>query len=134
MLHQQSIHQALQTDRNPLASAGLPKVRELLPTRAGVTLSLSVVRTKIYKLSLDSISGAGELYDLVENLNEMHNRCDDVSYSANRDELITKIKAREADETGQRVQVGLTWIFTAATSNDLTNRTVSPATLLPVWQ
>lgn len=95
---------------------------------------MRVVRTKTHKLTLDSNSGAGELYDLVEDPNEMHNRFDDASYSANRDELITMIKARAADETGQREQVGLTWIFTAATSNDLTNRTVSPATLLPVWQ
>jgi len=45
---------------------------ELLPTRAGVALSLSVVRTKTHKLTLDSNSGAGELYDLVNDSNEMH--------------------------------------------------------------
>ena len=36
----------------------------LLPTRAGVELSLQTVRTKTAKLTKDMISGAGEMYDL----------------------------------------------------------------------
>ncbi|MEL7099417.1 MAG: sulfatase-like hydrolase/transferase, partial [Pseudomonadota bacterium] len=38
---------------------------QLLPTRAGVALSLRTVRTRTHKLTVDLISGAGELYDLV---------------------------------------------------------------------
>ncbi len=37
---------------------------ELLPTRAGVSLSFRTVRTKAHKLTVDLQSGAGELYDL----------------------------------------------------------------------
>ena len=37
---------------------------DLLPTRAGVQLSLRTVRTRTAKMTKDLISGAGEMYDL----------------------------------------------------------------------
>jgi arylsulfatase A-like enzyme len=46
---------------------------ELLPTRAGVSLSLRTVRTKTQKLTVDLISDAGELYDLANDPQEMTN-------------------------------------------------------------
>lgn len=80
---------------------------ELLPTRAGVALSLRVVRTKTHKLTLDLNSGAGELYDLVKDPNEMHNRFDDPDFKELRYELEALINARAKDETDLREQVGL---------------------------
>ena len=50
---------------------------ELLPNRVGVALSLRCVRTKTDKLTMDMRSGAGELYDLVNDPDEMVNLFDD---------------------------------------------------------
>ena len=53
---------------------------ELLPTRAGVGLSLRTVRTKTHKLTVDMQSGAGELYDMVADPDETANLFDDPDY------------------------------------------------------
>jgi len=79
----------------------------LLPTRAGVALSLRVVRTKKHKLTLDLESGVGELYDLVNDPNELHDRFNDENYADVRNELEKLIKQRPADEVGLNTQVGL---------------------------
>jgi len=80
---------------------------ELLPTRAGVALSLPVVRTKTHKLTLDLQSGVGDLYDLVNDPEELHDRFNDKDYSSVRDELEALIKQRPADERGLNTQVRL---------------------------
>jgi len=80
---------------------------ELLPTRAGVALSLRVVRTKTHKLTLDLQSGAGELYDLENDPHELHDRFSDEAYAEIRRELEALIHQRPADERGLSVQVGL---------------------------
>lgn len=80
---------------------------ELLPTRAGVALSLGVVRTKTHKLTLDSQSGAGELYDLVNDPDEMQNRFDDPDFSVIQKELETMLESRASDQKELQVQVGL---------------------------
>ena len=80
---------------------------ELLPTRAGVALSLQVVRTKTHKLTLDLLSGAGELYDLQQDPHEMHNRFDDSDYSAIQTKLIAMINERPDDRQPLNTQVGL---------------------------
>lgn len=79
----------------------------LLPTRAGVELRLETVRTRRHRMSVDRISGAGELYDLEEDPNEMDNRYDDESYRAVRAELDAMARARPDDAcTEPSVQVG----------------------------
>ncbi len=80
---------------------------ELLPTRAGVALSLQVVRTKTHKLTLDLQSGDGELYDLVNDPNEMHNQFNADGYTAVQAELVAMIHEREPDAQGLQTQVGL---------------------------
>lgn len=80
---------------------------ELLPTRAGVALSLQVIRTKTHKLTLDLISGAGELYDLVNDPNEMINRFDHVEFADVQAELVQMINSRPDDKRDLQVQVGL---------------------------
>jgi len=40
--------------------------RDLWPSRSGVELQLRTVCTQRYKLTLDLLSGAGEMYDLQE--------------------------------------------------------------------
>jgi len=70
-------------------------------------LSLRVVRTKTHKLTLDLQSGAGELYDLVEDPHELHDRFDDKAYATVRAELEELIRKRPSDERGLSTQVGL---------------------------
>ena len=48
----------------------------LLPGRVGVALELRTVRTRTHKLTVDLISGAGELYDLQSDPGEMKNLFD----------------------------------------------------------
>jgi len=57
------------------------------PSRCGVGLELRTVRTKHYKCTFELKSGAGELYDLVNDPDEMHNRFDDPAFKGVRDEL-----------------------------------------------
>ncbi len=80
---------------------------DLLPTRAGVALSLRVVRTKTHKLTLDKISGTGELYDLTNDQHELINRFDDPAYTSVRKELEAMIDERPEDEKELQTQVGL---------------------------
>ena len=80
---------------------------ELLPTRAGVALSLQVIRTETHKLTLDLISGAGELYDLVNDPDEMNNRFDHKECADVQAELVKMIETRPEDKRDLQVQVGL---------------------------
>jgi len=70
---------------------------ELLPSRAGVQLSLRTVRTRRHKLTVDLRSGAGELYDLADDPHEMENRFDDPAYAGVQAELVGMINARPDD-------------------------------------
>ena len=80
---------------------------ELLPTRAGVALSLRVVRTATHKLTVDFLSGVGELYDPVDDPGEMKNRFDDPGYSEGRAQLESYLMSRVQDQQGLPAQVGL---------------------------
>ena len=80
---------------------------ELLPTRAGVALSLQTVRTKTAKLTIDRLTMTGELYDLAEDPNELVNQFDSPSYAALQAELIAMIKARPDDRRDKQIQVGM---------------------------
>ncbi|MEO0793065.1 MAG: sulfatase-like hydrolase/transferase, partial [Pseudomonadota bacterium] len=80
---------------------------ELLPTRAGVGLSLRTVRTGTHKLTKDLQSGAGELYDLVDDPDELRNRYDDPAYANIRGDLEAMIESRPADMLPIQTQVGL---------------------------
>ena len=79
----------------------------LLPTRAGVELSLQTVRTKTAKLTKDMISGAGEMYDLAADPDELTNLFDDPAHAAMRAELEALIDRRADDMIPLQTQVGL---------------------------
>ena len=66
-------------------------------SRCGVPLELRTVRTKTAKLTLELGSGAGELYDLAGDPNEMDNRFDDPGAAALRRELEEMVHARPGD-------------------------------------
>ncbi|MEM7438915.1 MAG: sulfatase-like hydrolase/transferase [Pseudomonadota bacterium] len=80
---------------------------QLLPTRAGVALSLCTVRTRDKKLTVDSISGAGEMYDLAEDPHELVNLYDDPGCAALRAELEAMMATRPGDMRPDQLQVGM---------------------------
>jgi arylsulfatase A-like enzyme len=64
------------------------------PNRCGVGLKLRIVRTRTHKCTFELDSGAGELYDLIEDPHEMQNRFDDPAYKSVRKELEDMMRAR----------------------------------------
>ena len=71
---------------------------ELRASRCGVDLALRTVRTRRHKLTLELNSGAGELYDLADDPQEMDNRFDDPALARVRRELSDMIASRPNDE------------------------------------
>ena len=63
-----------------------------------MALDLRCVRTRSAKLTLELGSGAGELYLLDEDPDEMHNRFDDPACASLRAELTDMIRSRPRDE------------------------------------
>jgi arylsulfatase A-like enzyme len=81
--------------------AGEPETRDVAwsewhvhPSRCGVGLQLRTVRTKTHKCTFELGSGAGELYDLVNDPHEMDNRFDDPACAKVRRELEDMMRAR----------------------------------------
>ncbi len=79
---------------------------ELLPNRVGVALSLRVVRTKTDKLTMDMRTGDGEMYDLVNDPDEMVNVFGDPNYADRQKELESYLASRPDDIGPNRVPVG----------------------------
>ena len=66
------------------------------------------MRTRTHKLTLELGSGAGELYDLAEDPQEMDNRFEDPGAKAVRDELTDMIRSRPDDARTEALpQVGM---------------------------
>jgi arylsulfatase A-like enzyme len=70
---------------------------DLNASRCGVALELRTVRTATHKLTLEATSGAGELYDLVNDPHEMDNRFGDPGVAAVERRLMDMIRARPDD-------------------------------------
>lgn len=68
------------------------------PSRCGVALKLRTVRTKTYKATFELASGAGELYDLVNDPQETVNRFDDPGFAAVKKELYDLMRERPGRE------------------------------------
>lgn len=79
---------------------------ELLPNRVGVALSLRTVRTRDAKLTVDLRSGAGEMYDLAADPDEMRNLFDDPAHGALQAALMAHVEARPNDIGPNRAPVG----------------------------
>ena len=63
-------------------------------SRFGFDMDLRLVRTPTHKCTFEMLSGAGELYDLVNDPNEMDNLFDDDAGKAARKELTDLMRAR----------------------------------------
>lgn len=70
---------------------------DLRPSRSGVALELRTVRTRTHRLSLDQISGVGELYDLENDPDEMVNLFDSADHADLRASLEAMIAERPQD-------------------------------------
>jgi len=64
------------------------------PSRCGVGLQLRTVRTRTHKCSFELGTGAGELYDLVNDPDETINRFDDPGFASVREDLYALMRAR----------------------------------------
>jgi arylsulfatase A-like enzyme len=80
---------------------------ELLPTRAGVALSLRTVRTKTHKLVYDYQSQTGEMYDLENDPHELNNIYDDPNVANIQGALFAMLEQRPEDIQPNGTQVGL---------------------------
>jgi hypothetical protein len=72
-----------------------------------VELQLRTVRTRRYKLTLDLLSSAGEMYDLQEDPDEMDNRFSDPAMAAVQKELTDMIASRPNDAVAPLPQIGM---------------------------
>jgi arylsulfatase A-like enzyme len=80
---------------------------DLRASRCGVDLWLATVRTATHKLTFESNSGAGELYDLKNDPKEMDNRFGDPGVEKIQRELMDMIKSRPQDKADPLPQVGM---------------------------
>lgn len=76
---------------------------DVAASRCGVELKLRTARTRDWKLTLELDSGAGEMYCLAEDPDEMDNLFDDPGYAARRRELTDMIRSRPADQLPARL-------------------------------
>ncbi|WP_417227805.1 sulfatase-like hydrolase/transferase [Amphritea sp.] len=93
--HGQSLRPLIETD-NASRDFALNEW-DLLPGRIGLNLTLRLARTKTHKLTLEQQSGAGEMYDLVNDPHEMQNLFDNPDYKSVQQELTDMINARPDD-------------------------------------
>ena len=80
---------------------------DLRASRCGVDLALCTVRTETLKLTVESNSGAGELYDLIHDPDEMVNRFGDPAYAVQQKNLMDMLRSRPDDVVAALPQVGM---------------------------
>ncbi len=80
---------------------------DLRASRCGVDLALCTVRTESLKLTVEANSGAGELYDLVNDPDEMVNRFGDPAYATQQKMLVDMMNSRPDDVCAALPQVGM---------------------------
>ncbi|SIN76192.1 sulfatase family protein [Vannielia litorea] len=74
--------------------------------RSAVDMDLMTVRSRRFRMSVDLRTDTGELYDMQEDPDEMHNLFDDASRSAVRREHMDMIRSRPNDQIPVSPRVG----------------------------
>ncbi len=72
-------------------------------SRCGVPLQLHTVRARDWKCTIERVSGAGEMYDLRNDPDEMRNVFDDPAYAAMRRDAEELLQARPGGVLGERL-------------------------------
>ncbi len=80
---------------------------DLRASRCGVDLALRTVRTETLKLTVEENSGAGELYDLQDDPEEMVNRFGDPAYKQQQKSLLDMVASRPNDACAPLPQIGM---------------------------
>jgi arylsulfatase A-like enzyme len=101
-MHGKSLRKLIETDRDSRDFAY--SEWDLRASRSGVDVDLRTVRTKTHKLTMDLHSGAGELYDLVNDPHEMENVFEG---SNQKSVLMDMIRSRPQDIAPRMAQVGM---------------------------
>ena len=93
--------------------AALRKMLVMHPATLGQAIDalrkkeLCTVRTESLKLTVEANSGAGELYDLVNDPDEMVNRFGDPAYATQQKMLVDMMHSRPDDVCAALPQVGM---------------------------
>ncbi|WP_372574298.1 sulfatase family protein [Ruegeria jejuensis] len=74
--------------------------------RSGISLDLRTIRTVRHRMSTDRQTGTGELYDLRNDPDEMHNLFDDPAAKAIKDEIFEMLRQRPKDIIEASPRVG----------------------------
>ncbi len=80
---------------------------KLNPSRCGVALDLRTIRTRTHRLSVDLISGDGELYDFTVDPDELENRWNDPGAQSIQAELMEMVLSRPNDCAPDQTPVGM---------------------------
>ncbi len=104
-IHSQSLRPLIES---PVASRDFALNEwKLNPSRSGIGLDLRTVRTKTHRLSVDLISGDGELYDFSNDPYELENRWDDPQSQSVRADLMNMVHSRPDDYAPEQTPVGM---------------------------
>lgn len=82
---------------------------EVDTSRSGADLDLRTVRSRRHRMSVDLLSGVGELHDLQEEPGEMRNIFEEPSARVARRELMDFIRSRPEVVLGAAPRVGWHW-------------------------
>ena len=105
-MHSQSLRPLIETDTASRVFAFAEW--DLRPSRAGVALQIQTVRTATHKLTVELISGDGELYDLEADPNEMDNLFSDPEITGILNSLKALLNQRAGDVVPQALaQTGM---------------------------
>ena len=104
-IHSRSLRPLIE---DPMASRDFAMSEwKLNPSRSGIGLDLRTVRTKTHRLSVDLMSGDGELYDFAADPRELENRWDDPQSRSVRADLMDMVRSRPDDCAPDQTPVGM---------------------------
>lgn len=92
-----------------MCGPGAPAGKTVADPVSTIDLRLRTIRTAPHKLTLETNSGAGELYDLSNDPQEMDNRFGDPGVATVQRALEDMIRSRPKDQIAPLPQAGMIW-------------------------